>query len=186
MTALSDRDITAAMACPDGHPLAIRIQPLENWRKQLQPASVDLRLGTKFLRFNGMKQTVDLANREAAMVTATHKDSYHLYPGGFVLATTIERVTLGSGVVGKVEGKSSLGRLGLTVHVTAGFVDPGFDGTITLEMHNVSPNPIILRPGLAICQIAFFEMKTPCERPYGSPGLGSRYQGQDTVQMAKP
>lgn len=189
MTAYSDRDIRRALATwgedLSGNPAWLRIDPVD--LDAIQPASVDLRLGSDFLRFPDWPQIVDLADRKVDMesVSVGKDASYRLEPGGFVLGTTIERVTLGPKIVGKVEGKSSLGRIGLTAHVTAGFIDPGFNGQITLELFNASPNTILLRPGVFICQIAFFETAIAAERPYGSEGLGSRYQNQDGVQAVK-
>jgi len=95
-----------------------------------------------------------------------------------VLGATHERVTLPNDIVARLEGKSSLGRLGLLIHSTAGYIDPGWDGTLTLELSNVANLPIVLTPGMPIGQISFMRMSTPVDRPYGSPGLGSRYQGQ--------
>ena len=96
----------------------------------------------------------------------------------FLLATTLERVKIPNNVCARIEGKSSLGRLGLCVHVTAGYIDPGFEGNITLELFNCAPLPIVLTPGMKIAQISFHSMDEPAERPYGHPDLGSKYQGQ--------
>ena len=102
-----------------------------------------------------------------------------LHPGEFVLGTTLERLTLPDDIVARIEGKSSLGRLGLLIHATAGFVDPGWsNGQITLELSNVAPLPIRLWPGMKIAQLSFMRMDAPAERPYGHPELGSKYQGQ--------
>ena len=101
-----------------------------------------------------------------------------LHPGEFVLGSTLERVKLGNDVVARLEGKSSLGRLGLLIHSTAGFIDPGFEGHITLELSNVATLPIAIFPGMKIGQISFYQMTTEAEFPYGSPELGSKYQGQ--------
>jgi len=95
-----------------------------------------------------------------------------------VLGATVERIVLPDDIVARLEGKSSLGRLGLLIHSTAGYVDPGWDGTLTLELSNVANLPIVLTPGMPIGQISFNQMTTPVERPYGTPGLGSKYQGQ--------
>jgi dCTP deaminase len=111
---------------------------------------------------------------------------FELKPGELVLGTTVERIELGPRVCASIEGKSSLGRMGLAVHVTAGFVDPGFRGQITLELFNLSPSTIRLRPGLAVCQVAFSECVTRAVKPYGSPGLGSRYQDQTGAVPVKP
>lgn len=157
----------------------LRIDPWDP--SKLQPASVDLRLGTGFVCFRAA-EFVDLRDRRVPsyeLDIGTGRDSYfELKPGQLVLGTTIERVEIGPRMWAKIEGKSSLGRMGLVVHVTAGFVDPGFRGQLTLEFCNISPSPIRLRPGLAICQVAFGECVTCAKRPYGTPGLGSHYQDQ--------
>lgn len=191
MSAYSDQDIT--MALSRGRILRdfqngawIEIDPIDEGL-QVQPASVDLKLGNEFMYFSVGGQVIDLADRKANMtkkICESHSP-YELQPGGFVLGTTVERVHLGPKIVGKVEGKSSLGRIGLTAHVTAGFIDPGFNGQITLELYNASPNVILLRPGVFICQLAFFETDSPAQRPYGTRGLGSRYQNQTGVQAVK-
>jgi len=110
--------------------------------------------------------------------TYARDEAFVLHPGEFVLGSTLERVALPNYLVARVEGKSSLGRLGLLVHATAGYVDPGWDGHLTMELSNVSNLPIKLYYGMKIGQLSFLELKTPAERPYGSPGLGSKYQGQ--------
>lgn len=157
----------------------LRIEPFD--AVSLQPASIDLRLGVEFVRFNAA-EFVDMRDRivpSHPVNIGTGRDSYfELKPGQLVLASTIERIALGPRIWAKIEGKSSLGRMGLAVHVTAGFVDPGFRGQITLELYNMSPSPIRLRPHLPICQVAFGECVTRANRPYGSPELGSRYQDQ--------
>jgi len=112
------------------------------------------------------------------VVEATQEEPFVLHPGEFVLAATVETLALPDDVVARLEGKSSLGRLGLLIHSTAGYIDPGWEGTITLELSNVANLPILLTPGMAIGQVSFMMMTTPVDRPYGSPGLGSRYQGQ--------
>lgn len=182
MTTYSDADIFDAQfrerdACDNW----IRIDPLA--REQVQPASVDLRLGTTFVCFTKLLTpgAIDMRDRDVPSypVSVGNGDTYfELAPGQLVLGTTVERVELGPRMWAKIEGKSSLGRMGLAVHVTAGFVDPGFRGQVTLEMYNLNPNPIRLRPGLAICQVSFGELVTVARRPYGTPGLGSRYQDQ--------
>ena len=118
-------------------------------------------------------------------VDATAQEPFVLHPGEFVLGTTVERVTLPDDIVARLEGKSSLGRLGLLIHSTAGYVDPGWDGRLTLELSNVANLPIVLTPGMKIGQISFAQMTTPVDRPYGSPGLGSRYQGQEQTTPSR-
>jgi dCTP deaminase len=160
----------------------LRIDPWDPG--QVQPASVDLRLGTSFVCMQ-KADFVDMRDRQVpsySLDIGTERDSYfELAPGQFALGATVERIELGPRLWAKIEGKSSLGRMGLIVHVTAGFVDPGFRGQLTLEFYNISSNPIRLRPGLAICQVAFGECVTCARQPYGSPGLGSRYQDQAGV-----
>jgi dCTP deaminase len=114
------------------------------------------------------------------LVTVSDEGVFMLHPGEFVLGSTLERVALGDDLVARVEGKSSLGRLGLLIHSTAGFVDPGFDGHITLELSNVASLPITLYPGMRIGQVSFMNMTTAADSPYGSGKLGSKYQGQRT------
>jgi dCTP deaminase len=106
-------------------------------------------------------------------------------PDQFLLASTVQEVWMPDDLVAQVNGKSSLGRLGMTVHITAGFIDPGFRGTVTLELKNLSHSVITLRPGMPICQLVFFQMTSPADRPYGSEGLGSHYQGQIGVTASR-
>lgn len=159
----------------------IAIDPLEE--TFIQPASVDVRLDDTFLVFRRHTssdidpwQTNDTLMER---VTVKEGDPFILHPGEFVLGTTLERLTLPDDIVARIEGKSSLGRLGLLIHATAGFVDPGWsNGQITLELSNVAPLPIRLWPGMKIAQLSFMLMDQPAERPYGHPELGSKYQGQ--------
>jgi dCTP deaminase len=172
---LSDRSILEAVQAG-----RIVIEPFD--RTCIQPASVDLRLDNTFLIFrHTSKAYIDLA-RELDGLTevarAPEGEPFMLHPGEFVLGSTLEKVTLSDDIVGRLEGKSSLGRLGLLTHVTAGFCDPGFSGYLTLELSNVSNLPITLYKGMRVGQISFFTMTTPAERPYGSPGLESHYQDQ--------
>ena len=159
----------------------IVLEPMEEGH--VQPASVDVRLGNTFLAFR--RHTVDCIDtwgqNEALMeqVTVMKGHAFMLHPGEFALGTTLERLTLPDDIVSRIEGKSSLGRLGLLIHATAGFVDPGWaNGQITLELSNVAPLPIKLWPGMKIAQLSFMRMDAPAERPYGHPELGSKYQGQ--------
>ena len=142
---------------------------IEPWDPDMiQPASIDLRLGNSFRVFhNHRARAIDL--RDPPFV---------VHPGEFVLARTEEHVVLPDDVVARIEGKSSLGRLGLIVHATAGFVDPGFSGTLTLEVTNLTRIPIELWPGLPIAQLSFMALDAPAQRPYGHPDLGSHYHGQ--------
>jgi dCTP deaminase len=158
----------------------IRVDP---WDPALvQPASIDLRLGDTFRVFhNHRASAIDLRDPPRDLteeVVVAPGESFVIHPGEFCLGRTLEWVELPDDVLARVEGKSSLGRLGLIVHATAGFVDPGWKGTLTLEFANLTRIPIKLAPGLAIAQLSFMGLDAPALRPYGSPGLGSHYQGQ--------
>lgn len=172
---LSDRTIKEQLLAG-----RIRIEPLNP--EDIQPSSVDLHLGTEFRVFrNSRYPYIDPAIEQGGLmelVSASAEEPFVLHPGEFVLGATIERVVLPHDIVARLEGKSSLGRLGLLIHSTAGYVDPGWDGSLTLELSNVANLPIVLTPGMPIGQISFMQMTTPVDRPYGTPGLGSRYQGQ--------
>ncbi len=148
----------------------------------VQPASIDMRLGDSFRVFSNHKVTaIDLREVPANLteeVVIDADEPFVIHPGEFCLGRTLERVELPDDVVARVEGKSSLGRLGLIVHATAGFVDPGWKGTLTLELNNLTRVPIKLYPGLPIAQLSVMALDRPAERPYGSSGLGSHYQGQ--------
>ncbi|MDF1542656.1 MAG: dCTP deaminase [Anaerosomatales bacterium] len=179
---LSDRTIKEQMVAG-----RIRIEPCDP--DDIQPSSVDLHLGSSFQVFRNSRYPYIDPSREQAglmeLVRATAEEPFVLHPGEFVLGTTIERVALADDLVARLEGKSSLGRLGLLIHSTAGYVDPGWDGRLTLELSNVANLPIVLMPGMPIGQISFFQMTTRVERPYGTPGLGSKYQGQTDVTSSK-
>ncbi len=165
----------------------IRIEPLNP--DDIQPSSVDVHLGTNFEVFRNSRYPYIDPSREQdglmELVEATAKEPFVLHPGEFVLGTTVERIVLPDDIVGRLEGKSSLGRLGLLIHSTAGYVDPGWDGRLTLELSNVANLPIVLMPGMAIGQVSFSGMSTPVDRPYGTPGLGSKYQGQTDVTPSR-
>ena len=156
---------------------------LEPWDPELvQPASVDLRLGDSFRVFhNHRAAAIDLREPPTNLteeVTVSGGEAFVIHPGEFVLGRTLERVELPDDIVARIEGKSSIGRLGLIVHATAGFVDPGFKGSLTLEITNLTRIPIKLWPGLPIAQLSFMTLDQPAERPYGHPDLGSHYHGQ--------
>ena len=158
----------------------IVIDPLDE--ADIQPSSVDLHLDRLFRVFrNHTMGFIDVKHHMedlTELVQIEPEDVFMLHPGEFVLGSTFERVALPADLVGRLEGKSSLGRLGLLIHSTAGFVDAGWDGHLTLELSNVANLPIALYPGMRIGQISFLRMTTPAEHPYGSSKVGSKYQGQ--------
>src|SRR4051794_1659371 len=158
----------------------VRVEPFDD--SMVQPASIDLRLGSSFRVFHNHRITAihlaDPPKHITELVEIDPTDSFVIHPGEFVLGSTQEHVELPDDVVARIEGKSSLGRLGLIVHATAGFVDPGFKGTLTLEITNLTRVPIILWPGKPIAQLSFMALDQPAERPYGHPELGSHYHGQ--------
>jgi dCTP deaminase len=170
----SDRSIREAIEAG-----TIQIEPYEP--SFVQPSSVDLRVGDGFRVFvNHRYSEIDPRSPQDDLTSLVEVGDhpFMLHPGEFVLGSTLERVKLGEDVVARLEGKSSLGRLGLLIHSTAGFIDPGFEGHITLELSNVATLPIAIYPGMKIGQISFYQMTTAAEFPYGSPELGSKYQGQ--------
>lgn len=170
----SDRSIREAIA--DGR---IGIEPYEP--SFVQPSSVDLRVDSGFRVFqNHRHPAIDPRSpqEDLTRLVEVGDEPFMLHPGEFVLGATLETVKLGVDVVARLEGKSSLGRLGLLIHSTAGFIDPGFEGAITLELSNVATLPIAIYPGMKIGQISFYQMTTAADHPYGSPELGSKYQGQ--------
>ncbi|AMJ45505.1 MULTISPECIES: dCTP deaminase [Corynebacterium] len=172
---LSDKDIRAAIEAG-----RLGIEPFEP--ELIQPSSVDVRIDKYFRVFNNSKYTHIDPKRDMPDLTTEVEvpegESFVLHPGEFVLAATLEKFTLPNDLAGRLEGKSSLGRLGLLTHSTAGFIDPGFSGHITLELSNVANLPITLWPGMKVGQMAMFMMSSPAEVPYGSGALGSKYQGQ--------
>ena len=172
---LSDRDI--ALELDSGR---IGLDPYEP--ALLQPASIDVRLDRFFRLFDNHKYPfIDPSQDQpelTRLVETAADDPFVLHPGEFVLGSTYEFVTLPDDVAARLEGKSSLGRLGLLTHSTAGFIDPGFGGHVTLELSNVATLPITLWPGMKIGQLCFFRLSSPAEHPYGSTEAGSRYQGQ--------
>lgn len=172
---LSDRSIRAALESG-----RIVIDPLAD--RAVQPSSVDVRVDDGFRLFSNHRYPyIDVKQPQpdlTELVTVTDDDPFVLHPGEFVLGATLERVSLPDDLVARLEGKSSLGRLGLLIHSTAGFIDAGFDGHVTLELSNVATLPITIHPGMPIGQIAFFQLDQPAEHPYGSVETGSKYQGQ--------
>ncbi len=158
----------------------IEIDPFDD--KDLQPSSVDLHVDRTFRTFHNQRYPFIDVKQEMTglteLVEVPGDTPFILHPGEFVLGSTLERVRLPDDLVARLEGKSSLGRLGLLIHSTAGYVDPGWDGYLTLELSNVANLPITIYPGMKIGQISFFRLTTEAERPYGSSGRGSKYQGQ--------
>jgi len=148
----------------------------------MQPASVDVHLDKKLLVFRTWRNPfyIDVKQDTSDLTEAVEippDKPFYLHPGEFVLASTVESITLPDNIVARLEGKSSLGRLGLLIHSTAGYVDPGWSGHLTLELSNVAKLPITIYYGMKIGQISFLRLTSPVEKPYGSPGLGSKYQG---------
>ena len=172
---LSDRDIRSELA--EGR---VVLEPFDE--AMVQPSSVDVRLDKFFRVFENHRYPhIDPAEEQPELTREVQPQSgepFILHPGEFVLASTYEVITLPDDVAGRLEGKSSLGRLGLLIHSTAGFVDAGWDGQLTLELSNVATLPITLYPGMKIGQISFIQMSTSAEHPYGSKAVGSKYQGQ--------
>lgn len=189
----TDRDIKEALRYGSVEdicyrsPAWIKVYPIDNYDNAIQPASIDLRLGSSFAFFekNVNGQIIDIRDKKARMGVYEDRDSILMMPGDFILGTTVETVELGPMIQASVEGKSSLGRIGLMVHVTAGFVDPGFRGQITLEMCNLAPYPIMLWSGEYICQIAFQLCKSCCLKPYGHKDRNSHYQDQIGATKAR-
>jgi dCTP deaminase len=147
----------------------------------MQPSSLDVRVDRYFRVFrNSRYPYIDVreAQEELTELVEVDEGPFILHPGEFVLGSTLERIALPDDLVARLEGKSSLGRLGLLIHSTAGFIDPGWDGHVTLELSNVANLPITIYPGMKIGQLSFMQLSEPAERPYGSGGLGSKYQGQ--------
>ena len=179
---LSDRSIKEAIEAG-----TIGIEPYS--LRDVQPASVDFHLADKILVFrNSTLPFIDLRKEVPNLtdeVTIEDDKPFMLHPGEFVLGSTLERLTLSNSLVARIEGKSSLGRLGLMIHSTAGFIDPGWSGNLTLELANVSRLPITLYSGMRIGQISFQEMTTEVDFPYGSKELSSRYQGQESPTASR-
>ncbi|MEZ5175002.1 MAG: dCTP deaminase [Acidimicrobiia bacterium] len=171
----SDRSIKECVASG-----RILIDPYDE--SMVQPSSIDVRCDANFRVFENHRYSlIDPKTPQEALtkqVTVAGTDPFILHPGEFVLGSTLEVVGLADDIVARLEGKSSLGRLGLLIHSTAGFIDPGFKGQVTLELSNVANLPIAIYPRMKIGQISFYQMTTSADLPYGSPELGSKYQGQ--------
>ena len=172
---LSDRDILSEIDAK-----RVALDPFDE--AMVQPSSVDVRLDRFFRVFENHKYPhIDPAQDQPDLTRLVEPDAdepFILHPGEFVLGSTLERVTLPDDLVARLEGKSSLGRLGLLIHSTAGFIDPGWDGHVTLELSNVANLPITIYFGMKIGQLSFVQLTEPAETPYGSGELGSKYQGQ--------
>ena len=172
---LSDRDIAAEIKSG-----RVKVEPFDP--KMIQPSSVDVRLDRFFRVFeNHRYEVIDPSIEQSELtreVAVAPDDFFILHPGEFVLASTYDVITLPDDIAGRLEGKSSLGRLGLLTHSTAGFIDPGFSGHITLELSNVANLPVKLYPGMKIGQLCLIKLSSSAEHPYGSALYGSRYQGQ--------
>lgn len=172
---LSDRDILAEIAAG-----RVTLDPYVP--EMIQPSSIDVRLDKFFRVFDNHKYAaIDPAIEQpdlTRLVEVKNGEPFILHPGEFVLGSTYESVALPDDIAARLEGKSSLGRLGLLTHSTAGFIDPGFEGNVTLELSNTATLPIYLWPGMKIGQLCFFRLSSPAENPYGSAKYGSRYRGQ--------
>ena len=173
---LSDGDIKVLLKSGE-----LVVEPLDDPDVQIQPSSIDLRLSPRFLVFRREKSPYIDPFAEDPLefteeVVIEDGEPFVIHPGEFVLGATVERVKIPDYIVARVDGRSSLGRLGILIHATAGFVDPGFSGVITLEITNVNVMPVALYPGMRICQISFDRLSSPAVRPYG-PGRG-KYWGQ--------
>jgi dCTP deaminase len=172
---LSDRTIRRLLA--EGR---IEIDPLDE--SLIQPSSVDVRADRLFRVFHNARYPfIDVKQQMEDLTELVEVDgerAFILHPGEFVLGSTLERIRLPDDLVARLDGKSSLGRLGLLIHSTAGFIDPGWDGQVTLELSNVSNLPITIYPGMKIGQISFVQLTEPADSPYGSGAIGSKYQGQ--------
>lgn len=180
---LSDRTIAIELAAG-----RIVVDPVH--ADDIQPSSIDLHLGADFRVFRNSRYPYIDPLREqpelTELVYASTEEPFVLHPGEFVLAVTVEHIGLPDDIVARLEGKSTLGRLGLMIHSTAGYIDPGWRGQVTLELSNVANLPILLTPGMKIGQVSFMRMTTPVDRPYGHHELGSRYQDQAGATAARP
>lgn len=166
------------------------VDPIDDLDTQVQPASIDMRLGSEFLEFQRTNipcihpNRADEVDEYVRETYVEEGDEFILHPGDFVLGTTKERVEIPPDLVATVEGRSSFGRLAVVVHATAGFIDPGFKGQITLELSNLGAAPVALSPGMRVSQLVFTELKSPSTRPYGSE-RGSKYQDQAGPRASK-
>jgi len=170
---LSDKDILQRVKRGD-----LKIEPFDE--SFVQPSTVDLHLSEELRVFDNWEiGVIDVKEKcDVSRVIKISSDGFIIHPGEFLLGSTVEKITLPDDLAGKLEGRSSLGRLGLVIHATAGYVDPGFSGWLTFELSNLSRLPIKIYPQMKIAQICFFQMSSPVLHPYGSKELGSKYQGQ--------
>ena len=188
---LSDRDIKKSIEKG-----SILIDPF--YPECIQPASIDVHLGSNLVILKDTLEILKGHPKDNELIIDPYKNNsnvfsnkifkdglYSILPGQFLLGTTTECLTLPDNIAARVEGKSSLGRLGLLIHATAGFIDPGWSGCITLELYNATPYSIILHENMAIAQFCFLEMSSSVEKPYGSDGLNSKYQGQTQTTASK-
>jgi len=177
---LSDRDILKRIKKGD-----LQIEPFS--ASCIQPSTVDLHLSPEIRVFNNWELgLIDVREKsDPSKAMRINPGGFIVHPGEFLLGATIEKIGLPDDLAGKLEGRSSLGRLGLIIHATAGYVDPGFSGWLTFEISNISRTPIKVYSDMKIAQICLFQMSTPCLRPYGSKGLGSKYQGQQGPTASK-
>ncbi|KZX12033.1 dCTP deaminase [Methanobrevibacter filiformis] len=186
MTILSDKSIKEHLKSGK-----IIVDPIKDFDNQIQPSSVDMRIGNEFKTFRTVQKPCidpkDESDIDSYMENIYIKDdeSFIIHPNEFALATTYETVKIPDDLVARVEGRSSMGRLGITMHVTAGFIDPGFHGKITLEISNIGKMPVALYPGQRVCQIVFETMTSPAERPYGHPDRDSKYMGQKHPESSR-
>jgi len=182
---LSDRDIRARLASGE-----LKITGIRDEAQQIQPASVDLRLSAEFLIYKPAQVACLDPRQPETLVLATERvavaegEGFILHPGEFALGSTVERVAIPNDLVARVDGRSSVGRLAVVVHATAGFIDPGFVGEITLELSNIGRIPVRLYPGMRIAQIVFQTMTSAAERPYGA-ARGSHYLDQQGPQASR-
>jgi len=178
---LSDQDILKRIKKGD-----LKIKPFNT--KNIQPSSLDISLSDKIRVFENWDiGVIDVKNfvDPSKLISINKKDGFIIHPGEFVLGATIEELSVPRDLVVKLEGRSSLGRLGLIVHATAGYIDPGFSGTVTLEISNIANLPIRIYPGMRIGQFSFYQMTSDALNPYGSKKLGSKYQGQKNPEASR-
>jgi dCTP deaminase len=185
MAIVSDKDIKKYLDDEK-----IIIDPLKD-EKQIQPSSVDLRIGNEFKVFKVIRKPYidpldeeDVASYMESSIVEKG-EAFIIHPNEFALATTSEYIKVPNDLVARVEGRSSMGRLGVTMHVTAGYIDPGFEGKITLEISNIGAMPVALYPGQRVCQVVFETMTSPSQKPYGHPERNSKYMGQKRPESSR-